>query len=494
MKQFQKFSIVSIAALLLASCVNVDSKVAEKPSRYWKAPADAKPERILRPAQILTDKIVDESDTLPASDKMLAGETLDLSDLIVIALENNTLTRQYWFQAKVYAAQKGSVDSQYLPRVSANVGVARVKTRQYGVPPAVGTFWNTGYGPSLQINWLLYDFGKRGRLSESAREALRAANFDYNQSLQDIVLAVNLGYFNLYNAQGYVKTAKANLADAQESYKAAKAKLDNGVGNRPDELRALATLKNAEFELERANAAIEGKRAELAKVLGIEVTSSLKISDEFVVPSSDTTNQEIDSLVADALRERQSLMAAYAKIRAAEYKTFAQENNYLPSLSGVVDLQWQDFTNDRYEHTPYNNYSIGLALSWSLFEGFNKQYQVIGARAQERIAAQQLKDEQISIIGDVWSSFYSYKSAQKQLTSAQSALDASQEAFNAIKSAYDNGVSTLTDLLNAQTQLAMARQQLIDAEAFLSVSIAKLAHSTGTLTNNVPAEILGERF
>jgi outer membrane protein TolC len=131
-------------------------------------------------------------------------------------------------------------------------------------------------------------------------------------------------------------------------------------------------------------------------------------------------------------------------------------------------------------------------LSWSLFEGFNKQYQVISAKAQQRIAAQQLKQQQINIMGDVWSSFYTYKSSLKQVASAQASVDAAQEAYNAVQSAYDSKVGNITDLLNAQNLLAVARQQLIDSQALLATSIARLAHSTGALTNNIPPDLLGE--
>lgn len=480
------FITTSLSALFFASCTNVDESVAKKPSRFWQPSDSQKQTEFVKSVQIKTDKIVGESSIVPVSDKMLAGQELDLADLVDIALENNTSTRQYWFQAKTYAAAKGQIESQYMPYVSLGMQVTRQKTRAVGLTPnSIGTYWDTGFGPSLQINWLLTDFGKRKRTHDAAKEALRAANFDYNHSIQSLILNVYTAYFNFYSAISGVKAAEMNLKDAQVSYDSSKAFLDNDTGKKQDTLRALANLKNAEYSLAKANASVEQSRAKLALVLGIEVTAELVISGDFVAPTSPDTEKQIDELVANALRERQTVLAAYARLKKSEYETAAAQNSYMPKISAVGNFVWTDYGSDRYFGTPSNDYSVGLVLSWDLFEGFNKHYQILSAKAQERLAAQQLKAEQIQIVADVWSAYYSYKSALKQLESSKSAVEASEEAYNATETAYNSGVGSLTDLLNAQNTLSLARQNKIDAETFLATSVSRLAYATGSLTMNV---------
>lgn len=474
------------ATLIFSACMSVDSDVASTPTRYWKAPKEALPEKYISPSQIKTEKISEVEKSLTASDKLLAGKTLTLEDLVDIALENNTSTRIYWFQAKIYAAQKGQVDAQYYPSVSVGAQVTRQKQRNVSFfPLGVGTYWSTGYGPSLQMNWMLFDFGKREALSSAAKESLRAANFDYNQSLQDVVLNVYVGYFNLYSALANVKTAEANLQDTKNSYEASNAKFKNGVGNKQDMLRALASAKNSQFALEKANAAVESARASLAATLGIEVNADLKISEDFVLPKSADAQKHVDELMATALRERQNVLAAYSNLAAAKQNTEAGIRNFLPQISAVGAMTWTDYTGDEFYGTPSNQYALGAQLSWDIFEGFSKQYQLISDRAKERAAAQQLKSAEITIMSQVWTYYYAYKSALKQLESTSAAVDASLEAYNATKAAYDNGVSTLTDLLNAQSLLSQARSQKVLAESTLAVSLAQLAHATGALTAGI---------
>lgn len=476
---------------MLGACVSVDSSVADSPEVYWKPSKDALPQKYVEPAQIKTGGIVSKKSAGDASgEKLPSGEALTLADLVNIALENNTTTRLYWFQAKEYAAQKGKVDAQYYPSVSVGMGVSRSKIRQTSVSPlGVGTYWSTGYGPSLEMNWLLCDFGRRSAQSQAALESLRAANFDYNQSIQDVLLGVYEAYFNLYSAQGNVKAALADIDDAKSAYDSAKARLDNSVGSKQDELRAKATLKNAEYALALANSSVETARAHLAESLGIEVSESLKISDSIEIPQGEEAEKKIDELMAGALRERQTVLAAYSKLEAAKQNVKAAERDFLPKISAQGSMVWTDYTGDNMYGAPYNNYSLGATLSWDLFTGFARKYELISAQAKERAAEQQLKETEIRIISAVWSSYYSYKSAVLQLESSKAAVDASEEAYKATKTAYENGVGTITDLLNSISTLSKARQQQVSAESALSMSIANLAHATGRLNAGIPADL-----
>lgn len=500
-----KIFILTIAALgaVLGGCVNVDKSVSETPYQYWKAPQNSVPKESVAPERIKTEKIESQDDYKKSqekveadkaqaaegkwqpqspSEKLLVGRELDLSDLVDIALENNTVTRVYWFQAKSYAAAKGKAYSAYYPQVSVGAQVYRSKTKPsvgYATTPAIGSYYETGYGPSAEINWLIYDFGKREAQVESARQALLAANFDYNQSVQDVVLNVNVAYYNYYNAVGSVKAAEMGVRDAQTAYDAAKARFDAAVGNKPDMLNALANMKSSEYVLEQAKAQVETTRADLARVLGIRISESFNVSGEAKIPTDAETAEKVDALIYRALHSRQTLLAAYAQLRKAESDTDIARRNFLPQIGaqGTAAYTWytQDGRQDQY------GYQVGLNLSWSVFEGFARKYDLISAKAAERAKAQQLKAAEIEIISDIWTYYHLYLSALKQVQTTQAAIDASQEAYDATKVGYDNGVNNITELLNSQNRLSDARQQMVNAQSTLASSIARLAHATGAL-------------
>ena len=496
------FSAVSAAAFA-CGCVNVDREVAETPSVYWKAPKDAMPSEYYKPSQIKTDKIEKSEDAtekaqkggeaasdgaqkaaprnLTPSEKLLAGGELTLPELIDIALENNPTTRMYWFQAKQYAAAQGKAEASYYPQVSVGAQVYRDKTKTSAaslVP--VGAYYETAYGPSAQISWLLFDFGKREAQVESAREALRAANFEYNQALQDVFLNVNVAFFRYYAALGSVKAAQLDVEDSKTSYESADRKLRDGVGNKQDMLNALASLRTAEFTLESKKSDVETARANLANAMGVNAADLRNISENVNIPTA--SEKRIDELVAQAMRSRQSLLAGYAKLRKTQSDVKTAKRDFLPQLNAQGSASYMWYTETPREGAYQDQF--GLAASWSIFEGFARKYELIGAKAAERAQAQQLKAEEISIISDIWAYYHVYQSSLKQIASSEASVEAASEAYEATKIGFANGINSITDLLNAQTRLASARQSNVNARSSLAIAVARLSHAVGAVSAN----------
>ena len=243
-----------------------------------------------------------------------------------------------------------------------------------------------------------------------------------------------------------------------------------------------ATAANAQIRAFAATTrqTVETARAALAKTLGIRVSASFVVSTEIEIPTSVEATKKIEELTAKALRSRQDLFAEYAKLRQADSQIKEAERSFLPQISAFGQASYADYTQDGRRHQ--SAYTAGLSLSWSLFEGFAKKYNLISARAAKAAQAQQLKASEIAVISDVWNYYHSYLSATKQVDSTTAAVEANIEAYNATKTAYENGISSITELLNAQSRLASARKQKVSAEAALSISLANLAHSVGTLS------------
>ncbi len=468
---------VLLATLLtapFAGCVNVDKETANTPREYWKPPAQAQPKEEL---------------SLPAPQPASRGTQpdqgkLDLPTLVDIALSNNPQTRQAWYSAKTAAATVGQVNSQYYPQITVGAGITRSKVRGVafnGGSNGAGTTYSTSYGPSAEINYLLWNWGKNYAQTEAARQALYAANYQYNQVIQDVILSTELAYFNFNAGLGFVDAATATLTDAQTNYKAADQKLTTGLGNKQDDLQALAQVKNAEFQLEQAQTQVETARSQLARALGISVNSNLDIVRDQTAVELPLVDKGVSDLMAEAMRQRPILMAAYANVQGARYDLDAARADRWPTLSAVSSLQYGYASGGVTDGNPVNNYSVGVQVSWEIFTGFNKTYAIISAQEQERAAREALRSQELQVVSDVWNFFYSFKSAVRQVDSTTAQVTAQQEAYNAIQLGYNTGLNSYVDLITAQDNLATARQQKVQADANLGTAISNLAHATGSL-------------
>jgi len=365
------------------------------------------------------------------------------------------------------------------------LSVDRDKSRIVGLNGqsfGVGTTYSTNYGPGIEINYVLWNFGKNYADTEAARQALYATDYQYNQEIEDVILNTELAYFSFDAAEGFVEAAQATLDDANVTYKAASQRLNvAGLGTRQEERQAFAQVQNAEYQLELAQAQVETTRAQLAQALGVTVNGNLKIKRMEQLDDAAKLDENMDNLMAAAMRQRPDLMAAYANVLQAQYNVKSAKDDQMPVLSAVADATYTIEDGGVTHGNPANNYLVGLVLSWQLFTGFEKTYAILNAQEQADAARETLRAEELKVVTDVWNFYYSYKSALRQVESTNAQEDAQNEAYKAIEAGYNAGINSYVDLLTALSNLATARQQKVQAEANLGASIANLAHATGRM-------------
>jgi len=347
----RNFLLLLALTTVFVGCVDVDKEVAATPQEYWQPVESAKPSEALT-APVIAGNVTDQELTLPA--------------LIDLALTNNPNTRAAWFNAKAAAAHLGETNSQYYPQITLNVTADRNKNRTVGLNGqtlGAGTTYSTFVGPSIELNYVLWNFGKNYADTESARQALYSANYQYNQLIQDTLLSTELAYFNYNAALGFVDAAQATLDDANTTYNAANQRLTAGLGTKQEEREAFAQVKNAEFQLEQAQTSVETTRAQLAQSLGIPVAGNLKIVRSQTLPSSTAIDADVSGLMATAMRQRPDLMAAYANTLQAKYSVDAAKDDQYPVISAFANATYgRDYAGATHGN-PQQNYQVGLQAS-----------------------------------------------------------------------------------------------------------------------------------
>jgi outer membrane protein TolC len=121
-----------------------------------------------------------------------------------------------------------------------------------------------------------------------------------------------------------------------------------------------------------------------------------------------------------------------------------------------------------------------------LFSGFEHHYDVERARAEaeEENARADVLANQVRL--QVWTSYYDLETAAQRFATAQDFLAAADESARVAAGRYQEGVGSILDLLAAQSALANARAQKILVRADWLLSLARLAHDTGTLAAEGP--------
>jgi outer membrane protein len=445
--------------LLLAGCVTHRSVgTAESPSKPWTPPANTDAGRIAGATQ------------LPPN--VTPGATLSLPEILDIALSNNPQTRIAWLNARAAEAGVGSAESAYYPEVDAAAGITEAR-----VASSTGASTSTTFGPSLTLNYLLFDFGGRAAEVEAARQTLIAADFLHNQAIQDVILRVQQAYYGYLDAKALLNAQDATLKERQASLDAAEARHNAGVATIADVLQARTALSQAQLNRETFAGSVRTFEGEIATAMGLPATTHFEFGElPTTVPSNEVT-KAVENLVTDAVQQRPDVAAARAEAERAAARITQVRSSYLPALTATSSLG-ETFFGTRSHATPY---SAGLAVRWPVFTGFRNVFDVRQAQAEADIAREDVRATEQQVMLQVWTSYYALQTATQRLATSRDLLASAQQSADVAQSRYRSGVGSIIDLLTAESALENARAQEVQSRADWFLSVAQLAHDTGTL-------------
>ena len=405
---------------------------------------------------------------------------LRLADVIDIALRNNTATSAAWADARAAAATYGAAKGQYYPTLSVTGALTTIhRTVASAGQQAVKQQF---YGPTLAASWLLFDFGGRSGSVGAARDALLAADWTHNATLQSVVLAVEQAYLLYLGTKGLLDAQQTTLAEAQTNLDAADQRHRVGLATIADVLQARTALSQARLALESTQGDLQTTRGALALSMGLPANVPYDIA---VVPDSTTPVgivEGVDSLITRAMRERPDLAAQRALVDQARARVTVARSQALPTLTVGGNTGDTYFINPAAGFpTSGNSYTATLTLSFPLFSGWSQIYNVKAASAAAAAAARRAQGFEQQVVYQVFNAYYALRTATQQVRTSRDLLASATESEQVALGRYKAGAGSLLDLLTAQAALASARAQAIQARFSWNTALAQVAHDVGIL-------------
>ncbi|HEY8195949.1 MAG TPA: TolC family protein [Gemmatimonadales bacterium] len=400
---------------------------------------------------------------------------LTLAEVVDLGLRNNPLTRLSWANARAAAAAYGSERGAYYPTVDGDVTVTRLKTVASQGRSAVS---QSVVNPSISLSYLLFDFGGRSGNVGAARNALLAANFTHNATLQDVVLQIQGAYFQyianralLAAQQTTTREARANLAAAEERKRV-------GVATIADVLQAQTAASQAELVAQIIEGGLKTSHGALALSLGLPANLPFEVDSVAAELPVSVLADSVDVLIAGAVEGRPDLAAARAEFESSQSQISVARASRLPSLvlNGVGGRTYTTTLPDG-----GNNYTLSLGLRIPLFAGFSRLYDQREATALADAASARADALGQQVVFEVFRSYYALQTAARRVRTAGDLISSATQSSEVALGRYKAGVGSFLDLLSAQSALAQARAQQVLARLEWNTSLAQLARDAGIL-------------
>lgn len=421
--------------------------------------------------------------------KLDLARPLTLAELTDIALQNNPASRQTWNAARAAAAQVEQAQGYFMPALVATAA----GSRQYTMADPSNTYDQDylKYGPGLQVNYLVINFGGgRKAAVEQALQTVYAANYTFNGTLQRILLAVETAYYGLISAQAGIAAAESSVNDAKTALAAAQDRKRAGVGTDLEVLQAQSLYDKTLYALAGAQGQCRIARGALAQALGFPASTAVQVADPTAEVTAVLPSQNLQAMMDKALGRRPDIAALRATLAAQQAAVKVANSALWPSLylNGTFNRNYYDALGDKAMQDNEWALGAGLSLQWTFFDGYRTRSAETMARAQADATLAQLRQAELAAGAEVWNAYHNYETALQKHTFSLAFFKSSTATYDLALDSYKAGLKSILDLLNAESQLAQARSQQIAARQEVFTALANLAYAMGLIGTDGAAQ------
>ena len=330
----------------------------------------------------------------------------------------------------------------------------------------------------LQVNQLLTDFGHTANLAASASLQARAANQNANLTREQVLLLVNVSFYNVLKAQAVQRVTEQTLAMRNLLLDQISVLAANKLKSDLDVSFARVDVEKARLLMEKAQNDSLAAMTTLSTALGFREPRTFQIVDVSQKKTIAMPTNAMSQWVSTALAARPELLSLRHERDAALRYARSQRDARLPTLSAVGVAGYAPVRDNGVK----DNYAAGgVQVSLPLFAGGLYKARQREAELRAQANAELLRAAEDDIVRDVHLAALNLNTVIEQFETTKVLVQSAAEARELADARYKAGSSSITALSQAQLNLASA--QIAEANARYDVFIqeANLNYEIGAL-------------
>jgi outer membrane protein len=236
-----------------------------------------------------------------------------------------------------------------------------------------------------------------GRISSSidmAEAAEAAAQAQVDEAYADIAVDTRIAYLDAALAGASVDIVAASVELTRQHLERVRLQFDAGQASELDVLRAEVDLENLQPQLVQAQTARDVALLNLKRLTNIPASVEVDLTSPLEPADGGAALREVALPPAERverlLGQRASLRAAEARVSATEEQVDIARSAYFPTVALTGNLTRQAFPKGTFGFPSAgdwrDDWSVGFAVQWPLFQGLRRRADVDAARSQVRQA------------------------------------------------------------------------------------------------------------
>lgn len=461
------------ASLLLVVALTQSVCAEESPS-----PLDAATSATLLDVFKDARAFVDEAQAPPAD-----APRLGLTEVVTRALETSGRIKAADELVIQREAQNEQARAARRPQISSQVQLAYLGGLQQDVELTQLQEWIIG-GTSLDLGealaagnvslqQVIYAGGQIAAGIRATEHLTESEKLQQQAAMTEIALEATRAYYESLLAKAYVRVANES-ADAFERHLGdANKALEVGAVSRFEVLRAQTELQARKADLARATTALDVTTLNIRRITGIEGEGPLFLEPDWFTAA--LPSEDIEALVAEAVKNRPELGAMESAIAAANEQVTVRRAEGRPQIAAIG--QYQHIEGGP-EFAP-QGFVATLGMRWNWYTGGSMKHKKLEAESQVRQLEHQQHDLARAVELDVRQAFIRSKEAAERILMQFATVRIAEEGLELAELRFQQGIGTQTETLDADLALVQARTGLVQALGDYFIAQADLAKASG---------------
>jgi cobalt-zinc-cadmium efflux system outer membrane protein len=366
-------------------------------------------------------------------------------DVITTALAQHPLVEAA--RARIEAAKGGRQTAGAFQNPVATVSVENAglfgHQLPFGVSRETSTYFTMPLEPLFQ----------RGPLVKKADEDVKAAEADLTVARRHVALEAGHAFYRVALAQIALEAAEENRAGVERLVTYNQNRVKEGATPEIELIRAQVELDRTTTNVVLAEVDLDRSRADLWPYLGGDGPSTA-FRVTLTAPSAGTAGRPLAEILARARQQRPELIAARARVAAAQAETEYQQRLLVRQVGGTLG-----FKNIGGGNSPVpgsNSWIAGISVPLPIFN--QNRGEVQRTTAELTAARQDLAWQERTVTATVQGAHDAAARLGVQIARLQGAfLSRAQEADRITLAAYQEGAATLLQVLDTSRAFAEAR-------------------------------------
>src|SRR5713226_5659217 len=368
-----------------------------------------------------------------------------LEEQVDISNQNVAVAEAQFRQARALVQE---ARANFFPTVTIGLGVTRSRqSSTLSTGSSKSTNAVTEYSLPVDVSWELDVWGRIRRAVESAQAGAQASAGDLETARLSARAELAQDYFQLLALDAQKQLLDAAVADFEKSLQLTNNRYAAGVASRADVLQAETQLKTTQAQA--IDVGVQRAQFEHAIALLIgKPTSSLSIPTTPLALVPPTIPVGIPS---EILERRPDIAAAERRVAAANAQIGVAKAAFFPTISLGASGGFESGSFSRWLSWPSRFWSVGPAISETVFDGGLREAQTEAARAAYDANVALYRGTVLTGFQQVEDNLAALRILENEAQVQDEAVKAAQQSVTVTTNQYKAGITAYLDVITAQT-------------------------------------------